>query len=358
MVKHKCERCLKEFNRKSNYDYHMNKKNTCKTSKDSEVANENEINKNIHNDTQNIHNDTQNTENDAEEIEKKSNKNEWLCNYCKKSFTTNSSYNRHLSKFCKIKKNNDRQKEDLMTKLIREKDEQNKKFAEILAEKDKQFEQIMTAVKSQEKLFEKMTIEIMELKKGTKLTNKRKIIPNNNTQHADLIQNNINNCNNKIQNIHNIKIIAYGKEDLSHILENDYKMILNKGFKSIPALMESIHFNKNKPENHNIYISNMRDNYVLVYNGDDWQLKERDDVLQNMVYNNTDKLNEKFEELMDELDEPTIRKFNRFLDKKDDNDVMNSIKKDLKLLMYNKRKIIEDTRKIIDDENEKIEAGK
>ena len=77
-------------------------------------------------------------------------------------------------------------------------------------------------------------------------------------------------------------------------------------------------------------------------------------ILQNMVYSNIDILNEKFEELMDKLDEPTTRKFNRFLDKKDDNDVMTSIKKDLKLMMYNKRKIIEDTRKIIDNENEKM----
>ena len=63
----------------------------------------------------------------------------------------------------------------------------------------------------------------------------------------------IQNIQNNIQN--NIKIYAYGKEDLSHILEKDFKNILNKGFKSVPNLVEYIHSNKNKPENHNIYIS-------------------------------------------------------------------------------------------------------
>ena len=55
-------------------------------------------------------------------------------------------------------------------------------------------------------------------------------------------------------------------------------------------------------------------------------------------------LNGKFDELVDQLDEFTINKFNRFLDKKDDDAVINSIKKDLKLMMYNKRKIVENTK--------------
>ena len=44
-------------------------------------------------------------------------------------------------------------------------------------------------------------------------------------------------------------------------------------------------------------------------------------------------LNGKFDELVDQLDEFTINKFNRFLDKKDDDAVINSIKKDLKLMI-------------------------
>ena len=31
MVSHTCEECGKSFNRKSNYDYHINKKKTCKS---------------------------------------------------------------------------------------------------------------------------------------------------------------------------------------------------------------------------------------------------------------------------------------------------------------------------------------
>jgi len=59
-----------------------------------------------------------------------------------------------------------------------------------------------------------------------------------------------------------------------------------------------------------------------------------------MVDNKTDILNEKFEELVEQLDEPTVRKFRRFLDQKDEDAVADSIKRDLRLLLYNKRKVI------------------
>ena len=45
-------------------------------------------------------------------------------------------------------------------------------------------------------------------------------------------------------------------------------------------------------------------------------------------------LSEKFDGLITKLDEPTIRKFQRFLDQKDeDEDIFSNIKNDLKLLL-------------------------
>jgi len=152
----------------------------------------------------------------------------------------------------------------------------------------------------------------------------------------------LNNTQNTVNNIHNeIKIIAYGKEDLSFITDDNYKMLLNKGFKSVQNLVEYIHLNQNKPENQNIYVSNMRDNYILIFDGQKWQLKERDDVLQEMIDNNTEILSEKFEVLIKTLDEGTIKKFKRFLDEKDEDRVIDQIKKDLKLLLYNRKQIKE-----------------
>ena len=150
----------------------------------------------------------------------------------------------------------------------------------------------------------------------------------------------------------NVKLLAFGKEDMTHLVDEVYKKILNKGFKSVPALVEYVHFNKNQPQNHNIYISNMQNNYVLVYDGVDWNLKERNDILQQLTEDKIDILSEKFDELVERLDEPTIKKFRRFLNQKDDNEIIVRIKNDLKLIMYNKRKMAEKTRELLEKDTD------
>ena len=174
-------------------------------------------------------------------------------------------------------------------------------------------------------------------------------------QKIDKQQNNINTHINKQLNqniVNNIKLLAFGKEDIAHLADEVCKKILNKGFKSVPALVEHVHFDRNKPENHNIYISNMQNNYVLVYDGDDWKLKERDDILQQIIDYKTDILSDKFDELLNQLDDPTIRKFQRFLDHKDEDKIILGIKNDLKLLLYNNKKIPEKTRELMSPSNE------
>ena len=44
-----------------------------------------------------------------------------------------------------------------------------------------------------------------------------------------------------------------------------YIKILKRGSNCIPKLLEAIHFNPEKPENHNIYIPNIKNNYVMIY---------------------------------------------------------------------------------------------
>jgi hypothetical protein len=73
-------------------------------------------------------------------------------------------------------------------------------------------------------------------------------------------------------------------------------------------------------------------------------LKERDSVLQQLVDDKTDILSVKFDELLDGLDEPTIRKFKRFIDQSNENEVVTKMKSDLKLVLYNNRKIPERTK--------------
>jgi hypothetical protein len=261
---------------------------------------------------------------EGEQDNEKKNKIKYICIYCNVIFSTNSNMNKHV-KIYKVKKQQDNDKEDLLQKLIEEMKKQSEKM-------DKMNE-----------IIKQNNEEISKLK-----TENIRYVQNNNTNIAkQLNQQNIINGN--------INLLAFGKEDMTHIVDEVYKKILNKGFKSVPTFVEYVHFNKKKPENHNVYISNMQTNYALVFDGDDWKLKERDDILQQLIDEKTEILSVKFNELVAKLDEHTIRKFQRFLNQSDEGDVISRIKGDLKLLLYNNKKIPEGTRELLESkENNKM----
>ena len=176
--------------------------------------------------------------------------------------------------------------------------------------------------------------EIIKLSKRTNCK-KQSLI---NTQNS----NNNTNSNNTV----NIQLVAFGKEDLNKVVsDNVCKKLIDRGFKSIETLIEYIHFNENKPEFHNCYISNYRDKYAVVYDGNTWNLVDTHDVVDDLTDTKQEFLEIKFNELGDMLNENTKTKFNRFIDQKDDKKVKDSQKKNIKLILYNKRDIVKNTRK-------------
>lgn len=224
-----------------------------------------------------------------------------MCNYCGREFSRKDNLHRHITGYCKVKKTNDATMEEIMTMLIKLKESDEKKTKEI----------------------EKLKGEI--------------------TKYQTIINNTQNNINKQNNITFNIK--AYGTEDTSRITVQEYKKILCRGMNSVPVFIEKLHFNKNVPENHNVYISNLRDEYVLMYDGKIWRLKDRVDALQQLYEDGSGILETKFEELLDLLDEPTIKMFKRFLKIKDDDDEkIRSIKKELKKVLYENRKMVMKTR--------------
>jgi len=324
MIEYKCNKCNKTFNKKSNFDTHSNRKYSCIV--------------NIQNDPKNSQIEPKNSQNIAK-IDKTNKLNKLdktdekiQCNYCKKIFTLKSSLNKHLNNRCKIKKEDTNKKEEIYQSLIKQMDE-NRKLINELKEENKQ------------------------LKKEIANKNIINNINNGTMNNIDKQQNiNTNNQQNNIKNL-NINLIAHGKEDLSFITEEQFKKILYKGFKSIENLTEMVHFDKNRPENHNIYISNIKDSYVMKYDGDDWKLINRENCLQDIYEDKSDYLVEKFEELHGKLDEQTTKRFGNFLNRKDDDKIIEQTKKEIKLILYNNRKIPEETRRLLrltDEPNELI----
>jgi len=90
-----------------------------------------------------------------------------------------------------------------------------------------------------------------------------------------------------------------------------------------------------------VYIPNIKNNYAMIWNGEKWDLINRKNIIDDMYDDSSNILIEKMEELeSSNLDERIKRKFRRFIDRKEDDEVRNKIKEDIKLLLYNNKKVI------------------
>ncbi len=141
-------------------------------------------------------------------------------------------------------------------------------------------------------------------------------------------------------------IVDFGKEDYSFIDEKTTRKILNCGCKALNELISMVHFNKDKPEYHNIFISNWRDkSYVSFFRNNKWQLGSKEQVLNELKDKGIDFLQSKFEEL-EELDEDDpknefiISKMRRFLHKYNKGNEIPDLDNDLMLILYNNRDMI------------------
>jgi len=115
-------------------------------------------------------------------------------------------------------------------------------------------------LENQKQLLDKKQQEIDQLKQ-----NQNNVIVNN--VHDNI--NNINNVNNTINiNINNV-IHPLGEEDTKHITPAVLRNCLVYGADSaISLILEDIHGNVKYPRNHNMYISNMRKDEVIVLMND------------------------------------------------------------------------------------------
>lgn len=161
-----------------------------------------------------------------------------------------------------------------------------------------------------------------------------------NRQINDLIQKAGSNITQNAQTIHNVNnILAFKDTDVSHLTDQDFVRILKQANFCVPKMIEKIHFDPTKPENHNIFISNLKNNYVLIYNGEKWMITDRDNSIQNLIDRNECILEQKIEEWVETGNKyPEImNKFNRYLEKREDNNILDKIKDEIKLLLYNHR---------------------
>ena len=235
------------------------------------------------------------------------------CKYCKKILQHHTSLSRHIKYSCK-----------------QNKDEDLKELARLFNEKEKKMNAtdnaLIQLIKDKDKQMEKMQKQI------DKLANKLQI-------------QNINNGTVNNHNTINIQLLNHSDTDYSHLTHNDYMACIQNCNKCVKTLIEKVHFNPNKPENLNIFLSNIKGKYVMIYKDNEWQIQNKKDQVNHLYDHNEMVLETWYDEYKDKHPD-IIHSFQRYLNNRDENHVLNNVKEEILIMLYNNRNMIPDTIKV------------
>jgi hypothetical protein len=221
-----------------------------------------------------------------------------FCKYCEKEYKHKSSLSKHIKYSCT--KNKDEDLKELVRLMNLKMESERNEFQKQLTQQQKVFDKRLdTQSKQIEKLMGKLEIN------GSF---------NNNT-------------------INNITLLAYRNTDVSHLTTEDYMGFYKRVNHCVKTLIEKIHFNPEKPENMNIYISNMKDKYMTIYDGQNWNLANKKQELERLY----EEKEQMLEEWLESNPNPLLKeKFAKYLSNKGSDECLQHIMEEIKLMMYNK----------------------
>ena len=241
------------------------------------------------------HEKTKKHEKNKQIIEEK----KFICKYCDQKYKYKQSLSKHIKYSCT--KNKDEDVKELVRLMNIQMHNQKKQIDKQTNEIESQKKQIQTQNKQIDKLMGKLEIN--------------------------------NSFNTTVQNI---TLLSYNDTDTSHLTDEDYRKCIKRVCFCVMQMIEKVHFNPDKPENMNIYIPNIKNNYMMVYNNGNWELKCRKDAL-NRLYDDNEQIIENWLQLNND---PQMKKFfDRYLNMKEKE--LKHIYEEIKLLMHNKKNMIE-----------------
>ena len=233
------------------------------------------------------------------------------CKYCGRNFKASNNMYRHINLYCDIKKQNDKQKDEILERLIK------------LEEENKQLKKKITKIEKTDK--------------KTKINKTTNINTNNGAINNGTVINN------------HINLVAFGREDMTKIDKKEILMILRKGYDSTLRLTETVHFNPKYPEYHNVYITNMKDKYAMMYDGKSWNLTIKEDLINRLYDDKKDYIEENVEDFVKFLTKSQKNALDRWANTDEEDKKIKRLKERIKLLLYNSRDVPINTQKHIDN---------
>ena len=234
-----------------------------------------------------------------------------------------------------------------LVQLLNEKNNYEREQQKI--ENDKLRKDIEKRDKAIERLSNKLNLVGMSGKQFTDIpvsniesyTENNNSTQNNNTHNnSHNTTNNSHNTTNNTQNLINTQnnIVNYKDTDMSALTQNDIEKIMNRCKNCIPEFVRQIHCNKLMPQNMNIYIPNIQNKYIMMYEEGEWLMNDRDTVLESLIEDRTCRLEEWIDEHEDSCPE-LKEKFDKYMDYRNSNYEIHKseLKHEIQLDLYNLR---------------------
>ena len=203
-------------------------------------------------------------------------------------------------------------------------------------------------------LFEQLKEENEQHKNQIEQLQHQSSITNNNNHTNSMKNSNINSHN----TTNHITIHSYGKEDMSHITEDMYKKCFRLFNKSVEQLFSMKHFCTLMQQNHNLYISNMRDAYMMIKKSSGrWDKVNKSVMLEKMYYDLKNDLSAALDHMRDEdlIESKLEKSFAPFVDDHIDDEREERLKKNscdvMACMAYNNRHFPMEIKNQLDKEN-------
>jgi len=92
------------------------------------------------------------------------------------------------------------------------------------------------------------------------------------------------------------------------------KNILKNPDNGIPQLIRLIHFNPEQPQNQNVRLKNKKEPYLKVFNGQNWELRDKDDTIQDLIISKKEIADDYLENLLVAQDMEITKKQDKIID--------------------------------------------
>ena len=317
-----CEPCGFTTKYKNDYNRHLNTKK------------HQQITQNVPFSTQNVPFSTQCVPISTQNVpfsENGINNDRYICEYCNKSYKYRPGLVRHIKHSCQKAKAEDLN-EIVGAVIMKEKQH-------IVQEKINNMT-LMHEIKKRDKALCKLTKKLDMVQSDLKTIVSSHTSNNtelNTMKNNNMEMNTMKNSMNTIHNTQNITILNHKDTNMNHLSSNDYKKIIGRKVNCIPEMIRRIHCNNEHPENMNIYIPNIKNSYIMIYESGDWKLKNRNKVIEDLIEDKTCRLEEWIEE---SADNGLKKEFEEYMDYRDLNyeELTKSIKSQVEMDLYNIRK--------------------